>query len=132
MPDASKSYLSWLNTETVVVELRRWSARDATEWEHVEVTKALRRSIDHRQSSFAGVAIQGDEIVWNLPDTLLQLGRPIREPAREIRIGDKIVETTLARFDPTKPDQKRWVVLSVQKLTYGSRWRCVCRLGVAA
>ncbi len=123
MVDASQSYLHWANTETVLVILKRGPVPEV--WVTAEVT-ARRRVFSRREQLLGGAQLPLDGLVWNVPDLLLNATRATDEPVRRIRAGDLIVETTLAAYEASNPDQPAWKVETAQLVTFGSRWRCVC------
>jgi hypothetical protein len=90
--------------ETVTVTLKR--AEGETE---ITVPGALRRGLVRPHETYSGVALQGEELVWNIPhepldDASLQRGDTIADAADSV-----------------------WTILSASLLTLGTRWRCVCR-----
>ena len=99
------------NTQTVTVTTKRVSGDT-----QIEVAGALRRVLDRPLESFSGITLQGDEIVWNLPDG--QLG------GSEIEPGDTITEAAIADIDS---ETAIWTVLIVSNRTLGTRWRAICR-----
>lgn len=104
--DAASSYLNWSNTETVTLTpYLNGSAQTA-----VTGITALRRALSKTEiASGVGVYLQGDEVVWNLPNAMLSSNVP--KPGDTITDAGSVV----------------WTIISVQKLTWGTRWRCVCR-----
>lgn len=102
--DVQNDVLGFDNTEAVTVTLRRPDGETP-----LAVTHALRRTVDLRSETYGGVRLRGDEIVWNLPNSQLA--------GEELRPGDAIADGS----------GTRWTVLSVGRLTFGARWRAVCR-----
>lgn len=99
------------NNQTVTVTVKR-SAGDT----QIEVAGALKRALNRPQESFSGVVLQGNELVWNIPNEGLS--------GDEIEPGDTITEDAIADIDA---NSVVWTVLTVAKLTFGTRWRAVCR-----
>jgi hypothetical protein len=102
--DLSRAYTSWPNTEPVTVTLRRAGGSV----ESIAVANALRRAVASSDRSFGSVRVTGRTTVWNIPDAHMN--------GREIDIGDSITDAA----------GTAWQVLSVQHLSLGSRWRCLC------
>lgn len=122
---AAKAYTLWVNTQTVSVELRH--SDNADEYVLAEIVGAMRRAPSHRATSFGGVMLSGDEVVWHVPVSLLNAELPIGQEDYQIRHGDRIIEAARVDVDNDRKDQIRWVVLSASLVTLGSRWRCLCR-----
>lgn len=91
-------------SETVTVTLKRVDAET-----QVPVTGALRRALGRPHAFYSGVALQGDELVWNVPHV------PLGEA--ELQRGDTIADSA----------GSVWTILSAARVTLGTRWRCVCR-----
>ena len=91
-------------SETVTVTLKR--AEGETQ---ISVAGALRRALGRPHAFYAGMVIQGDEVVWNVPHQPLA--------GADLRRGDTVAEA----------GGTVWTILSAARLTLGTRWRCVCR-----
>jgi hypothetical protein len=102
--DVSTDYKIADNTEPVTVITKRASGNTS-----ISVTGALRRAVRREHQFFGGVSLQGDELIWNIPDGQLS--------GAELQKGDTI----------TDAQSVVWTILSVAILTFGSRWRAVCR-----
>lgn len=91
-------------SESVTVTLKRADGDTA-----LAVVGALRRVLDRSYQSFGGVALIGDELVWNVPDNQLA--------GAELQRGDTITDAASIS----------WTILAAEKLTIATRWRCLCR-----
>lgn len=91
-------------SESVTVTLKRVDGDTA-----LPVAGALRRVLDRSHQSFASVALIGDELVWNVPDNQLA--------GAELQRGDTITDAASIV----------WTILAAEKLTFATRWRCLCR-----
>jgi len=91
-------------SESVTVTLKRADGATA-----LPVAGALRRVLDRSHQSFGGVALLGDELIWNIPAKQLE--------GAELQRGDTI----------TDGSSIVWTILAAEKLTFATRWRCLCR-----
>jgi hypothetical protein len=92
------------NNEQVTVTINRQTVTT------VDEVTALRRALS-RTDLFvmAGFALQGNEQVWELVDADLE--------GNDVKVADYITDST----------NVAWKVIGSQRLTDGSRWRCVCQ-----
>jgi hypothetical protein len=102
--DVSDAYLDWENTEAVTLTTYVNEVAAAP----VSISHALRRGLT-RDDRGSLATYEGNEVVWNLPNALMS--------GSQARPGDLITAGS-----------EVWTILSVQKLVWGTRWRCVCRL----
>ena len=91
-------------SETVTVTLKRAGGETA-----IEVAGALRRALGQPHQLFGGIALEGNEVVWNVPASPLG--------GDDLRRGDTITDAQAIA----------WTILAAAKLTLGTRWRCICR-----
>ena len=99
------------NAKTVTLTTKR-----AVGDTQIEVVGALKRSLTRPHETFAGLILQGDEVIWNLPNDQLD--------GAEIEPGDTITDDALSAIDS---QSVIWTVLSVSNLSLGTRWRALCR-----
>lgn len=100
--DAANDYQWWENTETVTLDYLR-AAGDA---QNADIT-AQRLDPSEAQADFAGVNINGEALVWNIPDTLCTNGTP--------EIGDTITDAASAV----------WRIKSIQTVRFGQQFVCL-------
>lgn len=71
---------------------------------------ALRRQVSRRdQMALGAVSLTGEEVIWELPVSIVGSGVAVRE-------GNKIVDS----------DDEKWTIQKVQLATLRTRWRCLC------
>ncbi len=110
--DHSRNYRFWVNTEAITVSMLRASTTTAS------VANAKRGALDRKDMQTLQVLEDTADMVWNVPNILLN-------PAangRTIRRDDKITD---AASTPVV-----WLVVATRLVEDGNVWRCVCkRLG---
>lgn len=102
--DVSDWYLHVDNTEAVTLR----PITNEVAGSDVSITHALRRGLT-RDERGSLATYDGNEVAWNLPNALM--GGTEAKPTYKIIAGSET-----------------WTIISVQKLAWGTRWRCVCRL----
>lgn len=102
--DVSQDHLSFDNSETVTVTLRRSPPVQLS-----GVPGVLRRGFDAKRHAFDGIAVRTGDTIFNLPSAAL--------PGQEIRPGDALTDTA----------GTTWQILAASLLTFRTRWRCLCR-----
>lgn len=105
--DLANDYTAFDDTEAVTFKAIANDAVVVT----LEVSPALRRALTRQASqlSAAGLALEPGDLVWHLPNALLNGNKP--------KPGDLIVDAS----------QVTYTILSVVKASFGTRWQCVCR-----
>ena len=103
-PDTSAHYLFWHNTEAVTLTVQRSAGATA-----VAGVTALRRALSRGEHAAGGAHLHEENVAWNLPHALLA--------GQEPQPGDTLTDSVGVV----------WMIAAVQRLTWGTRWRCLCR-----
>ena len=102
---AATNYLHWHNTEAVTFKRSGES--------NLALQYGKRRAVRHNEITAHGGGGIARGMVWNLPAAEIEA----QESGAVVSIDDQITAGS-----------ETWKVVSVELLTWQSRWRCVCLL----